>query len=519
MTEALGGADYAVVAAYLGAIVAISAAIARKQKTGEDFFLAGRRMGGGTLALSIMANQASAVSLIGAPAFVALRANGGLRWLQYELALPVAMLLVVALLLPALRSVGGASIYELAQARFGTGARRLVAGFFVASRGLASGVILYATALVVAPVLGVSVSSAIWVTGLFSVGYCILGGILADIWSDIVQLAVLWIGVVVSAGYVLAHGGGLRVVSAIPLDRTKTLVVDSLGLTDGNSFALLPMLVGGVVLYMSYYACDQTQGQRLLAAASEDEARKALVLTGLLRFPLVLTYCGFGLLLAGLLRVDPAFASRMDGQPADSLVPTFMIAYLPVGLRGLLLAAILAAAMSSLDSALNSLAAVTLDDIAGVDATTKNVWIGRLMTLAWGISAILSALVFSRSASGILVLITQLGSVFYGPVLAVFLLGALSRGVGGRAVSLAMATGLTVNLGLARLAPGMSSLWWNVTGLTVTMAVALALARGARWQAPGSAPRREAIVLGGAAIAMLLVVAMLPPLLALLATG
>jgi SSS family solute:Na+ symporter len=475
-------------------------------------------MRGGILALSIMANQASAVSLIGAPAFVALQANGGLRWLQYELALPIAMLLVIALLLPAIRSVGGTSIYELAETRFGRGTRRLLAGFFLLSRGLATGVILYAAALVVAPVLGVSLPFAIAITGLFSVGYCILGGIVADIWSDIVQLAVLWIGVIVSAGYLLAHAG-MRVVEAVPLDRTRTLVVDSFGLTDGNSFALLPMLAGGIILYMSYYACDQTQGQRLLAAASEHEARKALVLTGLLRFPLDLTYCGFGLLLAGLLRVDPAFAERMAGQPADSVVPTFMIAYLPTGLRGLLIAAILAAAMSSLDSALNSLAAVTLDDIAGVDPANQGVWVGRLMTLGWGISAILTAIVFSRSEAGILVLITQLGSIFYGPVLAIFLLGALTRGVDGRAASLAMVAGLAANLAAARLATGMSSLWWNVVGFAVTCTVALALSRAAQRRPGVEFARRESLVLAGATIAMLLVVALLPPLVALVATG
>ena len=516
MSEALTGVDYAVLAVYFGTIIAISVAIAARQKTGEEFFLAGRSMGGRTLALSIMANQASAVSLIGAPAFVALQANGGLRWMQYELALPIAMLLVIALLLPALRSVRGASSYEFAERRFGRGTRRLLASIFLVSRGLATGVILYAAALVVAPVLRISVPAAIAITGLFSVGYCILGGIVADIWSDVVQLAVLWIGVIVSAGYILGHAG-LGVIEAVPLERTQTIIASSFGLADGNSFALLPMLAGGIILYMSYYACDQTQGQRLLAAASEREAQSALLLNGLLRFPLVLTYCGFGLLLAGLLRVDPAFAERMAGQPADSVVPTFMIAYLPSGLRGLLLAAILAAAMSSLDSALNSLAAVTLDDIAGVDSTRQNVWLGRAMTLAWGISAILSAIVFMRSEAGILVLITQIGSVFYGPVLAVFLLAVLTRGVDGRGASLALVAGLAVNLAAARLATGMSSLWWNVLGFVTTALVALAMTRLPQWIPAFDIPRRQSIVLGGAAVAMFVIVALLPPMIAVIA--
>ena len=194
-----------------------------------------------------------------------------------------------------------------------------------------------------------------------------------------------------------------------------------------------------------------------------------------------------------------------------------MIAYLPSGLRGLLLAAILAAAMSSLDSALNSLAAVTLDDIAGVDSTRQNVWLGRAMTLAWGISAILSAIVFMRSEAGILVLITQIGSVFYGPVLAVFLLAVLTRGVDGRGASLALVAGLAVNLAAARLATGMSSLWWNVLGFVTTALVALAMTRLPQWIPAFDIPRRQSIVLGGAAVAMFVIVALLPPMIAVIA--
>jgi hypothetical protein len=175
--------------------------------------------------------------------------------------------------------------------------------------------------------------------------------------------------------------------------------------------------------------------------------------------------------------------------------------------------------MSSLDSALNSLAAVTLDDIAGADSTRQNVWLGRLMTLAWGVSAILSAIVFARSESGILVLITQLGSIFYGPVLAVFLLGATTRGVGGRAASTAMVAGLAANLVAARLATGMSSLWWNVLGLAVTAVVAIALSRTTAWNAAPAFPRRPSLVLGVAAALLLIAVALVPPLVATIAAG
>jgi len=509
MTSSLAPLDLAVVAAYLAAIVGMSYAIARRQRTGGDYFLAGRSMRGSVLAASILANQASAISLIGAPAFVALRAGGGLRWLQYELALPLAMLLAIVVLLPALRSVPGSSIYAYAGRRYGPGTRRALAGTFLLARGLSLGVIIYASALVVAEVLAWPVDAALIAVGLFAVGYTSLGGIVADIWSDVLQLALLWGGTLVSAFYVLERGGaaGLRLV---PPERTAVLITGAHGLGDGSSFALWPMLLGGIFLYLSYYGCDQSQAQRLLTARDGAAARQALVLNGLLRFPLVLTYCGFGLLLAGLLRIDPAFATLMETRPPDSLVAVFITGYVPAGLRGLLVAAILAAAMSSIDSAMNSLAAVTLEDVFDRPASRQGIWLPRLTSLGWGGFAVGSGLAFARSQSGVLELINQVGSAFYGPVLAVFVLGVAAPGVGGRSALAGMAAGLAGNVALARLAPGVSWLWWNPAGFLVAALTGLALSRARPLVTRAMWPRREGAVLLAAFAVMLLVLTLLP---------
>src|SRR5688572_5923410 len=502
MQGTLGSIDIAIVVVYLAAIVGMSYLFARRQQTGEDYFLAGRRMGGLTLATSILANQASAVSLVGAPAFVALREGGGLRWLQYELAVPLAMLVLIAVILPALRSVPGSSIYQYVERRFGRPTRQALAGSFLVSRGLSLGVILYASALVVSTSIGWPIAWSILAIGVFSVAYTSLGGLAADIWSDVVQFVLLWGGTLVAAVYVAVHGGR-EVIDAIPLARAEPFVLDASGLRDGTTFALWPMLFGGLFLYLSYYGCDQSQAQRLLAARSDADARRALVWNGLLRFPLVLTYCVFGLLLAGLLRVDPAFAELMATRPADSLVPTFMMSYLPSGLRGLLLAAILAAAMSSIDSALNSLAAVTLEDVVGIAPERQGVWLSRLTSLAWGGFAVLSGLVFARSGSGVLELINQVGSAFYGPVLAVFTLGILAPRLKGNAALVGLVAGLVANLALARLAPGVSWLWWNPAGFAVACVAALVVGRVAPRLELAQWPRLEARVLIGAFLVML----------------
>jgi SSS family solute:Na+ symporter len=458
--------------------------------------------------MSILANQASAVSLVGAPAFVALRPGGGLRWLQYELALPLAMIALIAVLLPALRSVPGSSIYRYADRRFGPGTRRVLAAAFLLSRGLSLGVILYTSALVVVAAVGWPLETALVAVGLFAVFYTTLGGLVADVWTDVVQLVLLWAGTFVSAYYLHEHAGW-SVVQAIPAERTSALVLGSSGLARGETFAFWPMLLGGVFLYLSYYGCDQSQAQRLLAARDDAAARRALVLNGLLRFPLVLTYCGFGLLLAGLVRVDAGFAGLLEGRPPDALVPTFLVHYLPAGLRGLLLVAILAAAMSSIDSALNSLAAITLEDVLDRDASSQNVWVGRATSLLWGVFACVSGLLFARSGSLVLELVNQVGSAFYGPVLAVFLLGVAAPRVTGRGAVTGLLAGLAGNLALARLAPGVSWLWWNPAGFLVAVGAALVVNPSPIAVRP-LLPRRDGLLLASAFLVMVVVLALLP---------
>ncbi len=502
--QALGPLDLVVVGAYLAAVLGLSLWLAWRQRTGADYFLAGRSMGPVPLAFSIMANQASAVSLVGAPAFVALRPNGGLRWLQYELAVPLAMLALIVWLLPLLRSASGSSIYETIETRFGTGTRQAVAGAFLLSRGLALGVILYASALVVSECLNWPIERSLLVVGLFSVAYTSLGGIVADIWSDVIQLVLLWGGTIVAATYVLWQYGD-PLLAAIPADRVAALNFRGGGFAE--TFSFWPMLLGGFFLYLSYYGCDQSQAQRLLAARNDAAARRSLALNGVLRFPMVLSYCLFGLLLAGLLQVDPGLSAAMAGRKADSLVPVFMIQVLPDGFRGILLAAILAAAMSSIDSALNSLAAVTLEDVLRRDPTRRSVWLGRLVSMIWGLVAVVSGFFFARSGSGILELVNQVGSAFYGPLLAVFALAVFTRGVGGPAATTGMAAGLAANLMVGRFAPGVSWLWWNVIGFAVAFGVALVPTRP-RFRAPavswpGSSTRwllaATAVILGSLA--------------------
>ena len=514
--------DWIVVAIYIGSVVGMSLWLSRRQSSEADYYLAGRKLGAWPLALSIVATQCSANSLIGAPAFIALKEGGGLAWLQYELAVPLAAI-VTLLLVPVFFRRQITTIYETVEHHFGPAARTTLSGIFLFSRALGTGVTLYATAVVVAECLGCQQDLALLFVGAVSILYTTLGGIEADIYSDILQLGVLFTGTIVCIIVLLALLGGFPAdLSSIDPARLQVIDFQGTGLGDGKKFAFWPMLIGGFFLYISYYGCDQSQAQRVLSARNPGEAQKALVLNGLLRFPLVCTYCLFGLLLAVWLTRDSQFAAAvMARDNPNSLVPMFILSYVPTGIRGLIVAGIIAAAMSSLDSAINSLSAATQRDFidrfipGGRRSSGGGVLQARVITVLWGVVCTALAYLFvlgTGRKETVLELVNIIGSAVYGPILAVFVMTLLPRRVSDGAVVVALLAGLGANLALwlgesyeIAWCQGVSWLWWNVIGCVVTLAIALLASRR------GSVERikltvgtgRYALILVGAFVAIL----------------
>lgn len=471
----MGVIDLAIVVASLLGLVVFAGWLARRQRDSTDYYLGGRHLPAWSLGLSLAANQVSAISLVGAPAFVALRDGGGLVWLQYELAVPLALAALVVWGVPVLRRAPGADVYAGVEARLGKAARRTLAAFFLLGRGLGSGVILYTSALVVDAVSGWGLAASLWVVGLVAVAYTGLGGLVADVVSDVLQLGLLWGGTLVATVYLaITLGAEGELWSGLDRSRLAALDFAGHGLGDGATFAFWPMLFGGLFLYLSYYGCDQTQAQRILAAPDDGAARRALTVAALVRFPLVLTYCFFGVLLMALLAADPQFAAGLEGRPPDALVPHFMVSFLPVGLLGLAVAGILAAALSSIDSALNSLSAVTLEEFFPRTAASGGraaLLAGRSATVAWGVWAVATGFYFATAGETVIELVNRVGSLVYGPILALFLLAWRSRRADGRSAVAGAAVGVGLNLFLAWGAPGISWLWWNVFGCAAALLV------------------------------------------------
>ena len=195
---------------------------------------------------------------------------------------------------------------------------------------------------------------------------------------------------------------------------------------------------------------------------------------GLLRFPLVATYCAFGLFLIPFLNQHADFAARLKDSPPDFLVPYFLTEYFPSGLLGLVVAGIFAASMSSIDSALNSLSAATWRDFiernfkwARRMSGRQMVRISRVLTVFWGLVATVFALLMIGGPETVLELVNKIGSAFYGPILAIFWLGILTKKASQPGAITGLIAGVTLNIILWLFCPNISWMWWNVFGFLV----------------------------------------------------
>jgi len=473
--------DWTILIVYILVIIYMGFYVGRSQRSQEDYYLGGREMPSWQIALSIVATQVSAISLIGAPAFIAMKPGGGLVWLQYEFAIPLAMMLIMLTVVPMYHKTGVISIYEYLEKRFGSATRTILSLIFMASRGLAAGVALLATSIVTSVCMDMPLFHTVLLIGVISIIYTTLGGIRADIYSDILQLVILWSGAIICLWVLLGLIGNdpFDGMARTTADRYRVFNMSGSGLGDGETFGFWPMLVGGFFLYLSYYGCDQSETQRLLTARGAKQAQKALFYNGMIRFPLVITYCSLGIFLIPFLNSHPGFLKRLAGQSPDFLLPHFLLVYMPHGLLGLLIAGIFAASMSSLDSILNSLSAVTWRDFLQKYFTRfktipreKEVWVSKILTVLWGLLCTVFALGMIGGPETVLVLVNKIGSAFYGPILATFWLGILTKKATQPGAITGLGTGVAMNIFVWQFfGKAVSWLWWNPIGFFTSFIV------------------------------------------------
>jgi SSS family transporter len=469
--------DYIVIVLYLSGLIGFGF-LFRNQSSEKDYFLGGRQLGWFPLSLSVMATQLSAISFVSAPAFVGLRDGGGLKWLTYELAVPLAMLFVMFVIAPALYRSGHFSIYAFLEDRFGRSTRLLVSGFFQIVRGFATGMMVYAMAIILEAVMGIPYWQSVVVVGVVTLLYSAMGGMKAVVWGDAIQMCLIFGGLIAVAIFALYDVGGVNAfVDQVDRSRLLTIDWDSFGFS-GDEFGFWPMLFGGFVLYASYYGCDQSQAQRVLSAQNLSSVRRLLLANGLMRFPIVILYCLVGLVVGVSVVNDPALMSSIPADRPDFMLPIYILERLPNGVIGLLIVALLSAAMSSVSSAINSLAAVSLDDLqtTGIlkrdEAKVMNR--ARTTSILWGIAILGVSFFGGQIAPTVIEGINKIGSALYGPVLGVFALAILLPRTNPMGVNIGLVSGLAVNLLMWNFAPQVFWMWWNLIGLVVTCSLALA---------------------------------------------
>ena len=483
--------DYAIIIVYSFAFIGLGYFF-KDNKSSKDYFLGGKNMGWFPLTLSTMATQLSAISFISAPAFVGLAAGGGLKWLTFELSVPLAMIFIMLVIVPPLYRSGIVSIYEYVENRFATSTRMILSIVFQISRALSTGVMVYTIAIILQAVLDVSFHWTILIISIITLIYSFQGGMKAVIWGDTIQMLILFGGLIICLFYgfeLVKASGGLA--NGFDPERLKVIDFSKMGIK-GDEFGFWPMVLGGFFLYASYYGCDQTQAQRLLSARNEKTIRSLLLANGVLRFPVVMVYCTMGLFIGALVTSAPDFLTSIadmtqkhfpqefaeSGLKPDLMIPVFIVKYLPHGLIGILIIGIFSAAMSTLSSTINSLSAVSMEDVfnRGKKRTSlsneKYMKYSKSFVLFWGVVCITAAYLFGGSESTVIEIINLIGSLFYGPILATFVLAMLSKRVNYVGMNAGIIVALGINLLIKTLFDNIFWIWYNFTGMVIAVVVA-----------------------------------------------
>lgn len=324
-------------------------------------------------------------------------------------------------ILPVIHRARVVSVYEYLERRFDASTRSIVSFIFQISRSLATGVAIYAIELVLSAILKVPLFPTIVLIGTVTIVYDVWGGIRAVIYSDLIQMGILTLGIFICgiAAYYLL-GGWENLVAGIETERLKIIHLDKHGFGDGEDFSFWALLFGGFFLYVSYYGCDQSQIQRELCARTEDDAKKSLMFNGIVRFVLVVAYLSMGLIIGAFAFHNEEFMSLIPKDRVDYMVPIFVLNYLPHGLIGFIVVALLGAFMSSLDSSINSLSAATMKDVyqkyIKTDGDDRHyfAW-SKILTVLWGIVCTGFAFVVGSISDTVVEAINKVRSIFSGP--------------------------------------------------------------------------------------------------------
>ena len=458
--------DFAIIALYLAGITLFGLRFRKKQRTLRDYFLAGRDIPWWAIALSIVAAETSTLTIISIPG---LAYDTNFTFLQVIMGYVVGRAVISLLLLPHYFRGDLFTAYELIERRFGRRLRSFTAGLFLLTRAAAEGVRVYAVSIVVSIALGTGEVTSVAIITALTVAYTFEGGLAAVIWTDVVQTAIYVGGTLVGLVTILhLVPGGWPAIHEAAAAAGKLQVFDfrpSLWIP----YTFWAGLIGGTFFTTASHGTDQLIVQRLLAARGQKQSATALLASGVAVFFQFALFLTVGIMLWAYYRVP----SATFGRP-DRIYPTFIVTRMPHGISGLLIAAILAAAMSNLSAALNSLSSSVIMDFYArlrpqADETTK-MRLSRLATLAWALVLFGLAVIALHKVGRVVEVGLQIASVAYGALLGAFLLGVLTRRANQIGAMIGMLCGFAVELYLWLFTP-VPWTWWVMIGSCTTFAI------------------------------------------------
>lgn len=467
--------DYIVLAGYLAGMAAIGVYFSRRNTNTEEYFVGGRAFAGWVVGLSLVGTSISSVTFIAYPADAFKTA-----WLRYlpNFMLPVGVAIASAVFLPFFRRGKITSAYEYLEGRFGPPVRVYGALAFVLGQLVRVSIILYLVSLVVHEMTGLSSTACILIGGAVVALYTVVGGINAVIWTDVIQTIVLVLGGALCLGVIVSKlPGGLSQIFAVAGEHGKFAFADMVdgklapvpwGLSLERKTATM-MLILGLTSWLTEYSANQNVVQRYATARSVREARKAMWVCACSSVPIWAFFMFLGTSLFVFFQAFPITeASEMlsGARKAEQVLPFFVIHYLPPGITGLVIAAALAAAMSSLDSSINAISTVGVVDIYRRHLV-KGRDDGHYLKVAWGIASAAAVamiggavLLANAETTTLQDTGTVLGSLVGGGLLGMYLLGFFTRKGDARAVGAGILctlvfTGWTLLSGKGLLPPGL----------------------------------------------------------------
>ncbi|MDT9025654.1 sodium:solute symporter family transporter [Rossellomorea yichunensis] len=456
--------DMTIVAVYMIALIIMGYKLGKGNHTQDDYFVGGRSVATFPIALSIAATTVSANGFIGGPGWAY---GSGLIAFMLNFSIPIVLILTLSIFLPFFYNLRVTSIYEYIEMRLGGKSRLLVVFGFIVSNVIQVGSFLFIPSLVIQTFTGWSLTIVVPMVVAVAILYTLLGGIKAVIWTDAIQMFVLWGGVIAAFVIILSNLDiGFFEVMKVVKEEGKLDALD-FSLDAKLENGVWVALIGGLFMWLKYYATDQTQTQRMFAAKSINEVKKSICISGFVMNIMYFVFMFIGVLLF-------VFFDGKEFDNSNNIMITFIANNIPVGILGLIMAGIFAAAMSSIDSVLNSVTTVFIKDIyekfitKGKPASLK---VSMVFTLVFGVLLIgFTLMAFSGTTASILKTVGSYLSYFSGSILAMFLLAMFTKKANDNGVAIGFVLGIAITTYIGNL--GLVNWLWNYPiGCVITLII------------------------------------------------